>query len=527
VLLVGIALRSWQWLENYPLWIDELALANGLLRGSFAGLFDGPSDFAQIAPPGFLALEWLVSRAFPASDIALRLPSFVFSCAAIAATWSAARELVGERNAWVAAGLVALAGPLIFMGSQTKPYAADVFFSALILACALRHDRIASPGTMAWLLAAGLIAPLFSFGSVFVLAGAGSYLLLRAPRRGSALWPVLLTLASWATFALATLLLSRRLLSPRSAALMTQYWNEGFPTAEPFSLGALDWIAEKILGLLWSEMGLRGVWAFGAALVIGAVLAWRRGPALVALLLVPVVTAVVAATFYQYPFGHRVAHWAIPIFAILLAIVAAFIAHWSGRQARWLSVLPGLATLSTPLWALATNPPPYARDDVRTHMARLSAEGQPGDLLYVYWGAWHAWQRYGTRLATTLGRVHEGGCPVDYPRGYLREFDRFRGQRRLWVLFVRVRSAEEHGVLTGYLDSIGTRNASLEVAVRGVDHTARADLYLYDLSDTARHTLADAESFPIPDAIVRREVGCPSLDAMMHRADDTRVVQFF
>ena len=106
MLLVGIALRSWQWLENYPLWIDELALANGLLRGSFAGLFDGPSDFAQIAPPGFLALEWLVSRAFPASDIALRLPSFVFSCAAIAATWSAARELVGERNAWVAAQTV-------------------------------------------------------------------------------------------------------------------------------------------------------------------------------------------------------------------------------------------------------------------------------------------------------------------------------------------------------------------------------------------------------------------------------------
>ena len=53
--------------------------------------------------------------------------------------------------------------------------------------------------------------------------------------------------------------------------------------------------------------------------------------------------------------------------------------------------------LATPVLSLAATPPPYIRDNVRPVIERLSEAAQPGDVVYVGWGAWHTWQRYGPR----------------------------------------------------------------------------------------------------------------------------------
>ena len=96
VLTVGVGLRITQVGRNSPLWLDELALANGVLSGPLTALFDGAADFAQAAPPGFLVLEWFVNRVLPGCDLALRVPALIFGSAAIIATWMAAREVSGS-----------------------------------------------------------------------------------------------------------------------------------------------------------------------------------------------------------------------------------------------------------------------------------------------------------------------------------------------------------------------------------------------------------------------------------------------
>ena len=527
VLAVGVGLRAWQWLADTPLWLDELALANGILSGPFAGLFDNASDFAQIAPPGFLVLEWLMSHVAPGSDLALRAPSFVFASAGIAATWLASRELVGERDAWVAPAFVALGTQLVLMGGQVKPYGADVFFAALMVACTLVHDRRGSTGTWRLLVAIGVIAPFFSLGAVFMLAGVGTFLLVRSRWQPAELGRLLAAFAAWAAAAAVCVLLSRRLVSPDAQALMNEYWKDSFPPIPPRSLSDLTWPGRGILTLLWTLLGLREVWLFGLVLVGGAVIAWRQRPVWLLLLLTPIAAAFVAAALRQYPFGPRVLHWTVPILALLLTVPASRMAEWIRRRARMASLLPAMGMLATPAWTLAATPPPYFRDEIRPILARLESGGRPGDGMYLYWGAWHSWHRYGGDVASAFGDVYQGGCPRDYPRGFLREVDRFRGQPRVWFLFARVQSPEALATLLRYLDTIGIRSDSMTVEAPGVNSSAWISLYRYDLSDTSRLAQAGADSFPIAADLMRRETGCLNIDAMMRRGDGTRVVPFF
>lgn len=523
VLLFGIALRAKQLLEGAPLWLDELALVHGVLAGPFGGLFDGPSDFAQVAPPGFLALEWLLFHAFPSSALALRLPAFVLGCGAIWFTWTAAREIVGERHAWVAAGLVALAGPLVFMAGQVKPYAADAFFAALIISVVLRHDRHHTRRSFLALLLTGAAAPLFSIGSVFVLAGAGAFHATSVPWRSIEWRPMLVLGAVFATSTLVSIVLTGRLLSPSTDALMQTYWTDAFP---PLVGVDFIWPFRQLLDLSWTLMGLRAVRVVGIVFVVAAVIAWRRRPALMLLLLAPIVAAIVAAMLREYPFGTRLLHWMAPVLALLLTIAVSRAGLALAGGPQFVTTIPGLIVLAAPTLTIATNPPPYLRDDIRPIIAALSSDMRPGDHLYVYWGAWHSWSRYGKQVAAS-GDVYLGGCPIDYPRGYLRELDRFRGQPRLWVLFGRMQYEEEHRLILDYLDAIGSRTGSVIVEVPRSGPTARSDLHRYDLSDSSRLGMASAETFPIPAGLERTATGCGVIDAMLRRGDGTRVVPLF
>ena len=145
-----------------------------------------------------------------------------------------------------------------------------------------------------------------------------------------------------------------------------------------------------------------------------------------------------------------------------------------------------------------------------------------------YWGAWHAWHRYGRRIESTLGEVVTGGCPIDYPRAFLREMDQLRGKPRVWLLFGRNQVAEEQALRLAYLDTIGDPQrgaARRRAAHQSYGKRRPVPLRLQRLFPAGASQTA--ESFPIPASLVKREVGCRRFDAMMRRADGTRVVPLF
>jgi hypothetical protein len=236
-----------------------------------------------------------------------------------------------------------------------------------------------------------------------------------------------------------------------------------------------------------------------------------------------------AAYVRQFPVHERLLHWTVPILALLLGVVANRLAGWlMPRAGRVSTLVPGALILATPALSIVEMPPPYVRDNVAPALTRLAEAAQPGDMLFLNFGMWHSWQRYGSRVPVAFHELIVGGCPKDYPRGYLRELEPLRGNPRVWLLFARVADRPSHEVRMRYLDSIGIRAEELQAPARGTSESSQVDLYRYDFSDSTRLRSASAESFPIPAGLVEVREGCrANVDAMYRRADGTRVVTVF
>jgi hypothetical protein len=138
----------------------------------------------------------------------------------------------------------------------------------------------------------------------------------------------------------------------------------------------------------------------------------------------------------------------------------------------------------------AVHLPVYRHEETRTVLAELAARRQPGDALYVFYGAERALRFYGPRVGIEPSEAVMGGCHRGEPREYLRELDRFRGSPRVWVVFAHAspRLAEQ-ATIRGYLGTIGKRTESIEAV------GALADLY--DLSAPDRPLNATAEAYPL------------------------------
>ena len=90
------------YLRRDVLWLDEAATAQNILERSLSQLLTVPLDYGQAAPKGFLLLEWVVSRTFGTSDLALRLLPFVAGIASLFIFAGLARRLLNRAGALAA-----------------------------------------------------------------------------------------------------------------------------------------------------------------------------------------------------------------------------------------------------------------------------------------------------------------------------------------------------------------------------------------------------------------------------------------
>ncbi len=520
---LGIGLRLWEFLYNAPLWLDELALVNGILAGPFAGLL-GPSDFAQVAPSGFLLVEWLVQRLMPGSEMALRVFPLLASIMAVVVTAVLAIEILGKRDAWIATGLVALSGPLVAMGSQVKPYAGDALAGGIMALLVLRHLRLRSRNSTAQLLLAGILMPWFALGSVFTVAAAGlvvgrELVLQGRDQRSTGL----VILASWGLSGGAALLLANHLLVPASANLMEAFWTETFLPFPPASISDVLWPIREVEAMLWSTLGLRLVAFFALVTGVGALTLWFRNRTALALLTLPFVFALVASALHRFPFGGRVSHWMVVGLAMFIAAACtAAIDRLRGRARYWSPAL-GAMVLASPAGGMIATPPPWATDQIRPAMTRLQEASRPGDVLWAYWGASHTLKHYGDQIPASLSVVI-GACAEDYPRSYFRQLDAFRGTRRLWVILNRVNHPRTRRLILNYLGAMGTRLDSLIVGDPELASPQSVGLYLFDLSEAQRPGLLTAETFPVPLQDLPDRTPCELSTVMFRRVDGSPVL---
>ena len=327
---LGTLLRLDRWLLGFPLWIDESRLAVSVFERDLVALLSEPLAYKQLAPPGFLALEWLATRALGFNEWVLRLIPLLASIVALLLMRGLAFQLIGGAGAALAVGLLSVSWWPIRFGSEVKPYALDLLVSLALLALAARWLLDPSRPRPLWLLS--VVGPLgltLSFPALLTAGAVG--LVLMAAALGSACLPrrifVLVALGLFAVTILATFgfLLPYYAPEPSDAAFYYDlYWSKAFPPwDQPAKLPG--WLLEVHTdeGFHYPVQfpGLGGGLTF--TLVCVGILAWlgrlgwplcvsrqsssnsTAGSVLV-LILGPFAMGLIAAGLKRYPYGEHI-----------------------------------------------------------------------------------------------------------------------------------------------------------------------------------------------------------------------------
>jgi len=500
LILLGVALRLRQYLALRSLWLDEAMLALNIVGRSFSGLLK-PLDYNQGGPVGFLLLEKLVVNLLGNSELTLRLIPLLAGCASLLLFALLLRQALGKTGTFTALALFAAGAPSVYYASEVKQYASDVFIALLLLWLAgksiiheeheVHEENLKSfsfvflrdlRGKKLFLTLAGALAVWCSHPALFVLTSIGATLLLRdAVRKDTRqLKGTLAMLAVWAASFVALYFVSLRGLAAN--AYLLDYWAAYFMPLPPWA--DVAWFPGALQGALENPVGLGVFWLLPAALMlIGLVALLRRKQWLGALLALTLLAALAASGLREYPFAGRMILFAAPIFLALIGAGVETVAGWF-RRPRWLGNLVAVVIaaflLYQPLVTAAQNfaSPKYS-EHIRPAMAYLQANRKPGDALYIYYWAVPAFRYYAPFYGVAENDFSAGNDHENNPPALLAEIDRYKGQKRLWVLFSHVYEKgdyNEKDALLAHLDAIGVRKHEF------IRPGTSVSLYLYDLA---------------------------------------------
>ena len=498
LMVLGAALRAWQFIGRGTLWLDEAAIARNVLSRGYRELLE-PLDFAQIAPKGFLLVQKFVVELLGPTELALRLFPFVTALAALPLFYRLARRILPERGALMALALFAVLGRPIHYGAEAKQYGSDIFFAIVLLLFALPVIRGKAGARHSLRLgAAGAVAVWFSQPAIFILAGVsmavGLALLQRRIRVG---WPFAVMLAAWAVSALPAVWVTMHSLRGLENEYMRSFWADGFWPA-PTSPRAVAWPFVTLYGLFEDPLGMP-VPAIGIVLfALGWYVIARAGSTALVLLLTPFAFALLASVLRLFPFATtiigfnkiaagngRVLLFLLP--ALILVTIAGLhhLAWAPTKLARHVGRALAVLVFGAPLYYDLAELP-HTPQDLREVVRIVVRERRPGDRLYVYYGARQAFEFYRASFPFADDEVTLGGCMRPHWREYLRQIDELRGRSRLWVLIAHpstMRGVREAAVIEGYLDRIAPKV--------GRWGQKDATLILYDMRAASRPTAAD------------------------------------
>lgn len=511
ILVLACVLRTIQYLGRGSFWADELSLALNFQQRSLADLVSQPLGYHQVAPIGFVAAVKAPSAVLGVNELTLRLGPWIAGCSAVFLFWRVSLRVLSGVALLVALILFAVSPSLIWYSGNVKPYSGDVAATLLLVLFALRFQERSDDRRQA--IVAGLAGGLtmfFSFPAVVTAGVLGLILVwwwLRKRPQPSVL-PLLWLGALWAFAAVAAGVLALKLTDPETNAYMRRFWIDGFVPAPWNGVSALLWIPDRLFDALgFLLLFIAAEWTIGRFVVsacaalacVGLIVLGRHSPWKASLIVAPAAAAILASSVRLLPFQGRVSLFAgWPLLVLAMAGLEAIHKRLPGRG-RLVPIALAVLIAGTPAGlVLLVYPPPYRTQETRPVLAALANRWQPGDRLYVYFGAQKAAEFYGTRLG--FRDWVSAGCHREEPRAYFREIDQFRGQPRVWFFYTHSAPGyREPEVIRSYFRTIGEERDRIPDPFdnRG---QAEAAAYLYDLSDRTHlaATTWDRHQFPKP-----------------------------
>ncbi|HEY2840680.1 MAG TPA: glycosyltransferase family 39 protein [Pirellulales bacterium] len=333
---LGVMLRLGRYLLKFPLWGDELFLAQNFLQRDYGDMFE-PLTMAQIAPLPYLWIELTSIKLFGFSEWSLRLWSVLTGVSSVLLFHHLARRLLSPIAMVLAVGVFAVSYHPIRHAAECKPYASDLCASLVLIVLAVRAWQ--QPENRRWLWALVVVGPLMvalSYPTVFVAGGVCLALAWSAFERRD--WRAFTPLAIYNLAFVATFGLLLQLVSSGQykscSDFMIDYWKGGFPPANPFHLAKWLFIqhsSEMMAYPMGDDHGGSIVSFFFFAIGVGAVIR-RRQFTLSTMVLAPLGLALLAAALRRYPYGGaRLAQWYASLACLMVGYGAACGISWLTR----------------------------------------------------------------------------------------------------------------------------------------------------------------------------------------------------
>lgn len=321
ILLLGIYLRTYQFLMGRSLWEDEAHLALNFLSRGYIDLLK-PLDHLQSAPPLFLWAVKTLALVFGYGPNALRAFPFILSILSLPLFYYILKEICKNR-------LVALTGffafavnlSLIYFSSELKPYAVDVAFYLLLIYLTISPNPFVGKYRSALLILSGIGSLLCSNIGLIILLSITGYFAVqwyrdKAINRGQV--KILLYLA-----ASAILYYFLFVFNNPYRQLLIQDWLFAFPPHPLFSASFSNFMCNSIreIGfdlLLYISRDFGFGYFFAFLLILGvAHAAYRRRIDVLFLACLPVILHFVLAYFKIYPFWYRFILYFVPALILL------------------------------------------------------------------------------------------------------------------------------------------------------------------------------------------------------------------
>ncbi|ERT09589.1 dolichyl-phosphate-mannose-mannosyltransferase family protein [Lyngbya aestuarii BL J] len=460
--IFGVVVRLVQYLSNRSLWFDEANLALNIVNRSYLQLL-APLDNNQAAPPGFLWIEKLSIQILGNNEYALRLFPLIAGIVSLVALFFFAERYASQWATPIAIALFASLPYIVYYGTELKQYSSDIMIALLLslLLVPVRY-KILSYSQLLGLSLVGGVAIWISHPAIFTLGGLELAYLITAPHRErkAILFnriPVYLTwLLSFGCLYFLTI----------SNTINNDNLVDSWKARYPQSPLDLLWLLDAFGRFFYRPLGFIGI-VDGVAIlafVVGCVACFRRNRIIFMTLMAPTVATLIASYLHQYPFRERLVLFLTPFFLILIAEGIVFLLS-SPLKKKWIK---GLGTVM--LVVLLTHPTSYSsrlifqpelKQEFRSVIEYVQSNQQPSDQIYVYFKGISHMKYYAPKLGYSqtdysLGTYElpdEGEISSQEWERYQQEFEPFRGQKRVWIIF-RVDDSETETLLS-YLNTIG------------------------------------------------------------------------
>ncbi len=403
-LIIGIAARFHQYWRQPPLWVDEQMLTLAIGTRGFSQLAE-PLEFGQMAPVGFIGIEWLALECFGPGERALRLLPMLSGITMLILLAILARRTLSRAAAAVVVIGATVSPSLLLSANEVKPYSSDTAVGLAIILLAIRIIEHPSPlrQWVYWGVVAA-VGAILSFPSVLVSGATGLALLPIALQHRRL--PVLVGLGGVAAMVAGVTAAAGR--SPDLTAFMSTFWASQFlAVSQPLeSLAKLGIVTGSVVTPNSERPGLPGI-AFALVAWAGAAVLARKAPRSALVLFGSVALAVGLAVTRTYPISSRTWLFAAPLFLIGFGGSVDWLARQIPKPGWRAPAILTAAAVVLGLWSAwrIRHHDRIVRQNPKAPLAYLKAHRQDhAEPIYVFARAAPAWLWYQTDWNSQVGR---------------------------------------------------------------------------------------------------------------------------